>query len=208
MSSRLIPKKTHNWHRETTRHRRPATHASDRALTSALCGVLPSMPTLKVTSGLGCRCLCLRLMWTTSRNLRNRTRANNIRMRMVCCDFIQTGKKLARRCAADRRLCHSTIFRRHRISHRTSTDVVETASFKATIGVSRRPAIEGQPNKQMGVQTISSGRHMASCRRQAEGNLNRSMSEEQLRSLGEGARTDGEAEDAVYGWVRAQTGSE
>ena len=109
MSSRLIPKKL------TTGIVRPrdtedleATDASARALTSALCGALPSMQTLKVDerpwlslsvpvlavddepaiSGtehvqtiFGC---AWSAMWTTSRNLRNRTRTNNIRMRMVC----------------------------------------------------------------------------------------------------------------------------
>ena len=47
--------------------------------------------------------------------------------------------------------------------------------LKRPSGVSRRPATDNQPFKQMGYK---------------------------------GAKTDGEAEDAVYGWVRAQAGSE
>ena len=81
MSSRLIPKKLTTGIVVSDTEDLEATDASDRALTSALCGALQRS---WLTSGLGCRCLCLCLMWTTSRNLKNRTRTNNSWMGMVC----------------------------------------------------------------------------------------------------------------------------
>ena len=90
------------------------------------------------------------------------------------------------------------------------TNVIETASvLKRPSGVSRRPATESQPCKQMWYKRYRA----AGTWRRVDGKQiwqfkQASMSEEQLRSLGQGARTDGEAEDAFHGWVRAQTGSE
>ena len=175
MSSRLIPKKL------TTGIVRPrdtedleATDASARALTSALCGALPSMPTLKVDER---PWLSLSVPVLDVDDEPQSQEQNTYKQYSDAHGLLRLypdGRKKSRADAQrDRRLCHSTIFRWHRIFHRTSTDVVETVSFKATIGC-ESPSSHREPTKEAdGVQTISSGRHMASCRRQADGNLNR-----------------------------------
>ena len=133
---------------------------------------------------------------------------------MVCLDFIQTGEQIARRCAAGQTALPLHNFQM--ASHFPPnvalpyTDVIETATvFKRPLGVSLLPATESQPYKQMWHKRYrAAGKWRRVDGKQRWQLKQASMSEEQLRSLGQGARTDGEAEDAVYGWVRAQTGSE
>ena len=176
MSLRLIPKKL------TTGIVRPrdtedleATDASARALTSALCGALPSMPTLKVDER---PWLSLSVPVLDVDDEPQSQEQNTYKQYSDAHGLLRLypdGRKKARADAQrDRRLCHSTIFRWHRFFSTERRQMSSKLSvFKRPLAVSRRPATERQPYKQMGVQTISSGGHMASCRRQADGSLNR-----------------------------------
>ena len=175
MSSRLIPKNL------TTGIVRPrdtedleAPDASARALTSALCGALPSMPTLKVDER----------PWLS--------------LSVLVLDVDDKPQSQEQNTYKQYSDAHGLLRlypdgRKNRVQMRSGTDDFATAQFsdgiafsterqqmssklpvsKATIGC-ESPSSHREPTIQAdGVQTISSSRHMASCRRQADGSLNR-----------------------------------
>ena len=151
-----------------------ATDAPARALTSALCGALPAMPTLKVDERpwLSLSVPVLDVDDETQSQEQNTYKQYSDAQSQL--RFYPDGRKNRAQmrsgtdCFATAQFSDGIAFSTERRQMSSKLSV-----FKRPSGVSRRPATESQPYVQMGVQTISSGRHTASCRRQADGSLNR-----------------------------------
>ena len=146
MSSRLIPKKL------TTGIVRPrdtedleATDASARALTSALCGALPSMPTLKVDERpwLSLSVPVLDVDDEPQSQEQNTYKQYSDAHGLLRL-FPDGRKNRAQTRSGTVGFATAQFLDGIAFSHRTSTDVVETVSFKATIGC-ESPSSDREP---------------------------------------------------------------
>ena len=153
MSSRLIPKKLTTGIVVSDTEDLEATDASDRALTSALSGALPSMPTLKVDER----------PWLSLsvpvRDVDDESQSQEQHTYKQYSDahgplrLYPDGRKNRAQMRSGTALPQHNFQMASHVPPNVAlpyTDVIETATvLKRPSGVSRRPATESQPNTQM-----------------------------------------------------------
>ena len=154
-----------------------ATDASDRVLTSALCGALPSMPTLLVDER---PWLSLSVPVRDVDDESQTSRTEHAQTIFGCAWSAKTLSRRAKKSRADG-AAGQTASPQHNFQMASHvppnvalpyTDVIETATvLKRPLGVSRRP--ESQPYQQMWYKRYRAASTWRRVGRQADGNLNK-----------------------------------